>query len=82
MTKQLVLRIDDKLKSQFARLAKSGGKTTSELLRELMEKHIKEHDISGYVDELWKRIGNQMKSSGAAAENINDYIAEIRNDDF
>ena len=30
MTKQLVLRIDDKLKSQFARLAKSGGKTTSE----------------------------------------------------
>ena len=37
MTKQLVLRIDDKLKSQFARLAKSGGKTTSELLQELME---------------------------------------------
>ena len=45
-----------------------------------MEKYIKEHDISGYVDGLWKRIEIQMKSSGAAAKNINDYIAEIRND--
>ena len=47
-----------------------------------MEKYIKEHDISGYVDGLWKRIEIQMKSSGAAAKNINDYIAEIRNDNY
>ena len=57
MTKQLVLRIDDKLKSQFARLAKSGGKTTSELLQELME-NLKKNMI--YQDMLMDS-GNVLK---------------------
>jgi len=58
MTKQLVLRIDDKLKSEFARLAKSGGKTTSELLQELME-NLKKNMI--YQDMLMDS-GNVLKS--------------------
>ena len=57
MTKQLVIRIDDKLKSQFARLAKSGGKTTSELLQELME-NLKKNMI--YQDMLMDS-GNVLK---------------------
>ena len=60
----LLIRIDDEVKGRLNRLARIEGKTTSAVVRELIEERIKERDIGAYVDDLWGRIGGKMKSKG------------------
>ena len=53
MATQMMVRIDPEVKSRFNKLARAEGKTTSQMVRELMEDYIKERDIGVYIDELW-----------------------------
>lgn len=64
MSTQMIIRIDDEVKNRLSKLARTEGKTTSEMVRGLIEEHIKEHDISAYIDDLWKRTGRKLKSKG------------------
>lgn len=78
MTTQMIIRIDDKVKSRLNKLARLEGKTTSEMVRELIEERIKERDISAYVDDLWNRIGKKLKSKGVTPSRINKAIKASR----
>ena len=46
---QMIIRIDRETKQKLARLAKMGGKSSSEVVRELVERYIRERDMSGYL---------------------------------
>jgi len=46
MSTQMIIRIDDEVKNRLNKLARLEGKTTSAMVRELIEKYIKERDIS------------------------------------
>lgn len=78
MSTQMIIRIDDEVKNRLSKLARLEGKTTSEMVRELIEEYIKERDISSYIDDLWNRTGKKLKSKGVTPATINKAIKETR----
>jgi predicted DNA-binding protein len=74
----MIIRIDDEVKNRLSKLARLEGKTTSEMVRELIEEYIKERDISAYIDDLWNRTGKKLKSKGVTPATINKAIKETR----
>jgi hypothetical protein len=78
MTTQMIIRIDPETKTRLNRLARVEGKTTSQMMRELIEDYIKERDIGVYIDDLWGRIGGKLKSKGIRQRDINRAIREAR----
>jgi len=78
MSTQMIIRIDDEIKNRLNKLARTEGKTTSEMVRGLIEEYIKERDIGAYIDDLWNRIGKKLKSKGVTPETINKAIKVAR----
>ena len=78
MTTQMIIRIDSEIKNRLNRLARVEGKTTSQMVRELIEGYIKERDIGTYIDDLWNRIGGKLRSKGVKQRDINRAIREAR----
>jgi len=72
MTTQMIIRVEPTLKNKVMNLAKSEGKSLSELVRELLENYTKERDMGAYIDNLWNSIGKKLSQ-----ENVNEsYIEE------
>jgi len=78
MGTQMIIRIDPDIKNRLSKLARVEGKTTSQMVRELIEDYIKERDIGLYIDDLWDRIGKKLKSKGVKPKNIATAIRESR----
>ncbi|OGQ01354.1 MAG: CopG family transcriptional regulator [Deltaproteobacteria bacterium RBG_19FT_COMBO_46_12] len=78
MTTQMIVRIDSEVKERFNKLARVEGKTSSQMVRELIEGYIKERDIGVYVDDLWGRIGGKLRSKGMKQRDVNKAIKEAR----
>jgi len=78
MTTQMIIRIDPEVKVKLSKLARMEGKTTSQMVRELIEGYIKERDIGVYIDDLWGRIGGKLKSKGVEQRDVNKAIREAR----
>lgn len=78
MVTQMIIRIDQDVKNRLNRLARLEGKTTSEMVREMIEERIKERDIGAYIDDLWNRIGGKLKLKGVNTAIINEAIKEAR----
>ncbi len=78
MTTQMIVRIDPNLKNKVSNLAKAEGKNTSEIVRELLEGYVKNRDICSYIDDLWSRIGIEIKRQGFSADGIDSIIQEVR----
>jgi predicted DNA-binding protein len=78
MTTQMIIRIDSEIKDRFNKLARVEGKTSSQMVRELIEDYIKERDIGVYIDDLWERIGGKLKSKGVKQSDVNKAIREGR----
>jgi predicted DNA-binding protein len=74
----MIVRIDPEIKKRLSRLARVEGKTTSQMVRELIEDYIKERDISTYVDDLWDRIGGKLKSKGVKPSDIDKAVRAAR----
>jgi hypothetical protein len=79
MSTQMIIRIDNDVKTRLNRLARIEGKTTSEMVRGLIEEYIKERDIGAYMDDLWNRTGKKLKSRGLSPATINKAIKASRN---
>ena len=60
----MILRLDPELKRRIDRLARAEGKSTSEVVRGLLEQYVRERDISSHIDDLWGRIGGKLKRRG------------------
>jgi predicted transcriptional regulator len=78
MEKQLLIRIDNNLKERLERLARSEGKTTSEMVRELISEYVTEKDIGAYIDELWNKVGNKLREKGVRPDDVRRAVAETR----
>lgn len=78
MTTQMMIRIDPDLKAQATRMAKAEGKNMSELVRELLVKYTRERDIGAYIDELWDRIGRDLKESRITEQDIKNAVRDVR----
>jgi len=78
MSTQMIIRIDDEVKNRLNKLARMEGKTTSEMVRGLIEEYIKERDISSYIDDLWDRTGKKLKAKGVTPATIGKAIKAAR----
>ncbi len=78
MANQMIVRIDPDLKDKVQHLAKSEGKSISEVVRELLEEYVRNRDIGPYVDDLWERIGSKLNSRGIGLDDIHRVINEVR----
>ena len=78
MASQMIIRIKPDVKDKLNKLARVEGKTTSQMVRELIEDYIKERDISAYIDDLWDRIGRKLSSRGVKLKDIKTAIKEAR----
>ena len=78
MTTQMIIRINPDVKERLNRLARIEGKTSSQMVRELIEDYIRERDISVYIDDLWDRVGKKLRSKGIRPRNIDRAIKEVR----
>jgi macrodomain Ter protein organizer (MatP/YcbG family) len=76
---QMIIRIDNEVKTRLNKLARIEGKTTSEMVRGLIEEYIKERDIGSYIDDLWDRTGKKLKSKGITPAAIEKAIRASRN---
>jgi predicted DNA-binding protein len=74
----MIVRIDPEVKERFNKLVRMEGKTSSQMVRELIENYIKDRDIGTYVDDLWDRIGGKLKSKGVRQRDIGKTIKEVR----
>ena len=79
MSTQMIIRIDNEVKTRLNKLARIEGKTTSEMVRGLIEEYIKERDIGSYIDDLWDRTGKKLKSKGITPAAIEKAIRASRN---
>ncbi len=70
MSTQMVLKIDPELKEKVSRLARTEGKTLSQVVRELLEEYVRNRDMTGYIDDLWNRIGTKLKDRGVTEEEV------------
>jgi predicted DNA-binding protein len=78
MSTQMMIRIDPEMKERLNRLARVEGKTSSQMVRELIEDYIKERDIGSYIDDLWNRVGGKLRSRGVKPGDIDKAIKEVR----
>ena len=78
MSTQILVRIEPDLKNKVNRFAKAEGKTTSEVVRELLEDYVRSRDIGAYVDDLWDRTGKKLKSKRMGPDEIQRIIKEVR----
>ena len=61
MTTQMIIRIDSEMKNRLNKLARVEGKTTSQMVRELIEDYLRKKDIGAYIDDLWNRTGGKLR---------------------
>jgi predicted DNA-binding protein len=78
MSTQMIVRVEPELKDKVNRFARAEGKTTSEVVRELLVEYISSRDISAHVDGLWARIRAKLKTQGITADRISETIQEVR----
>lgn len=78
MTTQMIVRMDPLIKQRLNKLARREGKSTSQMVRELIEGYIQENDIGVYIDDLWDRIGGSLKSKEVQPRDINKTVKAVR----
>ena len=78
MSTQMIVRIDPELKTKVNTIAKTEGKSISEVVRELLEDYVKDRDIGLYIDDLWKRISAKLTSRRFGPQDIKRVIQEVR----
>jgi predicted DNA-binding protein len=78
MANQMIVRIDPDLKTKVGHLAKVEGKSVSAVVRELLEDYVKNRDMGSYIDDLWDRMGNKIKSRGFSRKDLSRILREVR----
>ena len=78
MSTQMIVRLDPKLKNQLQRLARAEGKSSSQVVRELVQNYVADRDIQGAIAHLWDRIGSQLVGAQADPADVPAVIAAAR----
>ena len=77
-TTQMIIRLDANTKTNLSKLARSEGKNTSQVVRELIEKYVQDRNIDVYIDDLWNRVGQKLKAQNVKEDDIKRVIRDVR----
>jgi len=72
------IRIDPELKEKLYKLARAEGKPAGRMVRDIIAEYVKDRDIGTYVDNLWDKIGDNLRSRRIGTEDVHKAIRETR----
>lgn len=75
---QLTVRIDDDLKGHLQALARREGKTTSDVVRSLVERYVRDRDRGAALRALWDRMQQNAEEAGAGPADVEEAIRAVR----
>jgi predicted transcriptional regulator len=75
---QLTVRIDDDLKDHLQALARREGKSTSDVVRGLVQRYVRDRDRGTALKALWDRMHQNAEEVGAAPEDVDRAIQAVR----
>lgn len=78
MSTQMVIRIDEEMKTRFGRIVRMEGKAQSTKVKELIRDYVEKNDMEKYVEDLWLRIGKKIRRR-FSMKDVPRIIAEVRN---
>jgi predicted DNA-binding protein len=78
---QMILRLDKELKEKLNKIARSEGKNSSQVVRELIAGYVQDRDIEFYIRDLWNRMGAKFNQKNITPANIRKAIRESRKTD-
>jgi len=78
MTSQMLIRLPSETKEKLDKIARNQGKSTSQVVRELIKDYIQDRDIGVYIDDLWSRTGKKLKSKGIQHKDIPEMVRQVR----
>ena len=74
----MIIRLDSRIKSNLAQLAKAEGKNSSLVIRELIENYVQDRNIESYIDDLWNRVGKKLKRKNIKSKDIARTIRKVK----
>jgi predicted transcriptional regulator len=77
---QLTVRIDDDLKDHLQSLARREGKSTSEVVRELVQRYVQDRDRGAALRALWHRMQKNAEAAGAGPDDVAAAIRTVRDE--
>ena len=75
---QLIVRIDENLKGHLQNLARQEGKSTSDVVRSLVERYVQDRDRGAALRALWNQMQQNAEKNGADAEDVDQAIRAVR----
>lgn len=78
MEEQMLIRINSNTKDRFERIARNEGKSMSQVVRELIDVYVSDHDIAGYMNDLWDRVGSDLEGKKVSGKDIDTAIRNVR----
>lgn len=75
---QLTVRIDDDLKGHLQNLARQEGKSTSDVIRSLVQRYVQDRDRGAALRALWDRMQQNAEEAGSGSEDVDEAIRVVR----
>lgn len=75
---QLTVRIDSDLKDHLQTLARREGKSTSDVVRSLVQRYVRDRDRGTGLRALWNRMQKNAEDAGARPEDVEEAIQAVR----
>jgi predicted transcriptional regulator len=75
---QLTVRIDDDLKDHLQALARREGKSTSDVVRSLVERYVQDRDRGTALRALWDRMQQNAEEAGSGPQDVEEAIRVVR----
>ena len=75
---QLTVRIDGDLKDHLQNLARQEGKSTSDVVRSLVQRYVQDRDRGAALRALWEQMRQKAEEAGAGPKDVEDAIESVR----
>lgn len=75
---QLTVRIDDDLKDHLQSLARREGKSTSDVVRGLVQRYVQNRDRGAALQSLWDQMKRNAEEAGTGPEDVEKAIRVVR----
>ena len=75
---QLSVRIDEDLKGHLENLARREGKSTSDVVRSLVQRYVQDRDRGAALRTLWEQMRQRAEKAGASPDDVEAAIESVR----
>lgn len=75
---QLTVRINEDLKGHLQALARREGKSTSDVVRSLVQRYVQDRDRGAALQALWEQMRQRAEEAGAGRKDVEAAVESVR----